>query len=1024
MATTPETIPRETTNLRSPQEPPARVDEEALAAALDVAVRGEVRFDDGSRGLYATDASNYRQVPIGVVIPRDTEDVLAALAVCREFGAPVLARGGGTSLAGQCCNVGVVFDFSKFMNRVLEVDPARRIARVQPGVVLDVLRAETEKHHLTFAPDPSTHSHCTLGGMIGNNSCGVHSVMGGKTDDNVEELEIATYDGVRMRVGRHSEAEVDEIVRAGGPRGDIYARLRTFRDRYAPAIREKFPDIPRRVSGYNLPRLLPEHGFDVAKTLVGSECTCVLVLEATLRLVWSPPGRTLLVLGYPDVYTAADHVPELLKFQPIGLEGIDDRLVADMQTIGLHPANLKLLPPGKGWLLVEFGGQTREESDAAARRAMDAIGKAEGAPQMRLYDDRAHEAQIWKVRESGLGATAHVPGKALTWEGWEDSAVPPERMGEYLRELRNLLERHGYTGDFYGHFGQGCLHTRINFDLETQPGIANFRRFLYEAAGLVVKFGGSLSGEHGDGQSRAELLPIMFGEEMVGAFREFKAIWDPRWKMNPGKLVNAYRVDENLRLGTSWAPPREKTHFRYPADQGDFAHAVLRCVGVGNCRRLEGGTMCPSYMVTREEEHSTRGRARLLFEMLRGEVLTDGWRDPHVREALDLCLACKGCKGDCPVNVDMATYKAEFLSHYYAGRLRPRSAYSMGLIHRWARLGSLFPGLANFATHAPGISRFAKWLGGISPERNLPEFAPETFRSWFARRAQSRVPSSESRSRLLLWPDTFNNHFLPETAKAAVEVLEAAGFAVELPQKPLCCGRALYDFGMLGLARRLLEETLEVLRHEIRAGTPVVALEPSCAAVFRDELTNLLPQDEDAKRLKEQTFLFSEFLQNHASGWTPPKLSGRALLQDHCHHKAILNTSPEHELLKKTGLEFATPNDGCCGMAGSFGFETSHFGISMDIGQRKLFPALAAAAPDTLVVADGFSCREQIRQATARLPLHTAELLRKGLPGEKAPVGSRGRSGRRRGGIGGFFLGAAAVAAAGALLWRIVRRKK
>jgi FAD/FMN-containing dehydrogenase/Fe-S oxidoreductase len=1039
MSTTTGPSAREMTNLRPPDERQPPVDADSLAEALDGAIRGEVRFDDGSRGLYATDASNYRQVPIGVVIPRDADDVVAALAVCRRFGAPVLARGGGTSLAGQCCNAGVVFDFSKYMNRVLEIDPERRIARVQPGVILDVLRQEAERHHLTFAPDPSTHSHCTLGGMIGNNSCGVHSVMGGKTDDNVEELEVVTYGGARMRVGRHSEEELERIVRGGGARGEIYGKLRAFRDRYAGEIRERFPDIPRRVSGYNLPWLLAEHGFDVAKTLVGSECTCVLLLEATVRLVWSPPARTLLVLGYPDVYAAADHVTELMKFHPIGLEGIDDRLVSDMRAIGLHPSNLKLLPEGKGWLLVEFGGHTREESDAAARRAMDALGKGEGAPSMRLYDDRREEAQIWKVRESGLGATAHVPGKALTWEGWEDSAVPPERLGEYLRELRKLLEQHGYTGDFYGHFGQGCLHTRINFDLETQPGIAKFRSFLHEAARLVVRFGGSLSGEHGDGQSRAELLPIMFGDEMIGAFREFKAIWDPQWRMNPGKLVNAYRVDENLRLGASFRAAHPQTHFRYPSDQGDFSRAVLRCVGVGNCRRLEGGTMCPSFMVTREEEHSTRGRARLLFEMLQGEVLTDAWRDPHVREALDLCLACKGCKGDCPVNVDMATYKAEFLSHYYEGRLRPRSAYSMGLIHRWARLASLAPGLANFATHAPGLSRLARWIGGISPERDLPEFAPQTFRSWFNRRSghgtwdsgleqrgadsQSRVPSSESRPRVFLFPDTFNNHFLPETGRAAVEVLEAAGFEVSLPRRPLCCGRPLYDFGMLDLAKRLLRQVLEELRPQLSEGIPIVVLEPSCAAVFRDELPNLFPFDEDALRLKEQTYLLSEFLTKKAAGWTIPRIGRRAIVQDHCHHKAVMGVTDEQAILQKAGLDFETPNDGCCGMAGSFGFEESHYGISMDVGDRKLFPALRAAPADTLLVADGFSCREQIRSATGRLPLHLAQVLRMGLPGGQTRSGERQPRSRSRG-TGGLIVAGAALAAAGALVWRAIRKKR
>lgn len=973
--------PRIDTNLRPSGQPSIRIDAPALAQALGGAVRGEVRFDDGSRALYSTDASNYRQVPIGVVVPRDTEDVLAALDVCRRFDAPVLGRGGGTSLAGQCCNAGVVFDFSKYVNRILEIDPERRIARVQPGVILDDLRREAERFELTFAPDPATHGQCTLGGMIGNNSCGIHSVMGGKTDDNVLELDVVTYAGVRMRVGRHSESELESILRAGGPRGDVYARLLELRDRYAEMIRARFPDIPRRVSGYNLAQLLPEHGFDVAKALVGSEGTCVLLLEATVRLVWSPPSRSLVVLGFPDVASAADHVPELLTFQPIGFEGFDDRLVADMRAIGLHPANVRLLPPGNGWLLVEFGGRTCEESDAKALRAMDAMARSPASPSSKLFRDRAEAAQIWKVRESGLGATAHVPGKALTWEGWEDSAVPPARLGEYLRAFRKLLDEHGYEGDLYGHFGQGCVHTRINFDLTTQDGIRKFRSFVYEAAHLVVRFGGSISGEHGDGQARAELLPIMFGDELIGAFREFKAIWDPLGKMNPGKVVDAYRLDENLRLGGGLSPPRGETYFRYPSDGGDFSRAMLRCVGVGNCRRMEGGTMCPSYMVTREEEHSTRGRARLLFEMLQGDLLTDGWRDRRVREALDLCLACKGCKAECPVNVDMATYKAEFLSHYYRGRPRPRAAYSMGLIHRWARAASLAPAVVNFASHAPGISRLTKWLAGISAERDIPRFAARSFRSSVRSPDHpiARSPDRPEGPRVLLFPDTFNDNFHPETAEAALEVLEAAGFDVAIPRRRLCCGRPLYDFGMLDLARNLLREVLVTLAPDIRAGTPVVVLEPSCAAVFRDEMPNLFPSDEDALRLREQTFLLSELLEKWRGDWTPGRVPRQAIVQDHCHQKAVLGVSEEHALFRRLGLEFETPNDGCCGMAGSFGFEERHYEVSRAIGERKLFPAIRAADPRTLLVADGFSCREQIFQATGRLPLHTAELLRMGL---------------------------------------------
>ncbi|MGH9470132.1 MAG: FAD-binding and (Fe-S)-binding domain-containing protein, partial [Terriglobia bacterium] len=642
------------------------IDGAQLERQLRAETQAEVRFDAGSRALYATAAGNYRQTPIGVVIPRSEQDLVTSVALCRQFGAPIVARGGGTSLAGQTCNVAVVLDISKYLRAILELDDARKRARVQPGVVLDDLRNAAEKHHLTFAPDPSTHSHCTLGGMIGNNSCGVHSVMGGKTVDNLESMRVLTYDGLEFEAGPTSEAELEHIISAGGRLGQIYSALKNLRDRYADLIRQRYPKIPRRVSGYNLDSMLPENDFHVGRALVGSEGTCVTVLEATLRLVDSPPARSVLVLGYPDIYSAGDHVSHVLTFRPIGLEGLDDRLIDDIKKKHKATNDLQLLPKGGGWLVVEFGGKTREESDSFARKAIEELKKQSHPPDMRVYDSKEQEERLRELRESGLGATAWVPGAPPTWEGWEDAAVHPDKLGDYLRAFRKLLDRYEYGCDLYGHFGQGCVHTRIDFDLESQPGIEKYRAFTREAAELVVSFGGSLSGEHGDGQSRAELLPIMYGEDLVNAFREFKRIWDPEWKMNPGKIVDPYRRDENLRLGAQYEPWRPHTAFKYPDDSGTFAHAALRCVGIGNCRREEGGTMCPSYMVTREEKDSTRGRSRLLFEMLRGEVIHGGWREESVFDALDLCLSCKGCKGDCPVNVDMAMYKAEFLSHYYA----------------------------------------------------------------------------------------------------------------------------------------------------------------------------------------------------------------------------------------------------------------------------------------------------------------------------------------------------------------------
>jgi FAD/FMN-containing dehydrogenase/Fe-S oxidoreductase len=1018
-------------------------DQQAAALETDLGgrVRGEVRFDAGSRALYATDASNYRQTPIGVVIPRDAEDVVQAVAAARRHGAPILARGGGTSLAGQCCNIAVVIDFSKYMNRVLAIDPARKIARVQPGTILDDLRDAAEQHHLTFGPDPATHDHCTLGGMIGNNSCGVHSVMAGKTDANVEELEILTYDGQRMRVGPTGEDQLEAIVRAGGRRGEIYAGLKALRDTYAGLIRERFPDIPRRVSGYNLVWLLPEHGFHVARALVGSECTCVSILEATLRLVYSPPVRSLLVLGYPDVFRAGDHIMEVLAHKPVGLEGLDEVLYDDAKKMHLHLNTLALLPDGHGWLMAEFGGETKQEADEKARGLMDELKQKQDAPTMKLFDDPWEERQMWLVRESGLGATANVPGEEITWPGWEDSAVPPEKLGDYLRDFRKLLDQYGYHGSLYGHFGQGCLHTSTDFELSTRQGIARFRAFVEQAADLVLTYGGSLSGEHGDGQARGELLEKMFGPELVGAFREFKAIWDPEWKMNPGKVVDPYPLDSNLRLGPDYRPISATTHFKFPDDHSSFAHATLRCAGVGECRRLAGGTMCPSFMVTREEQHSTRGRARLLFEMMTGRTIEAGWRSEAVKESLDLCLACKGCKGDCPVYVDMATYKAEFLSHYYEGRVRPRSAYAFGLIFYWSRLAALAPGLANFFTQTPLLRDVAKLAGGIAPERHIPAFAHETFVEWFRRRttdgrrpptvagaspAGGDSPSGVVGRRVILWPDTFNNHFHPQTAKAAVEVLEAAGCEVTIPDRWLCCGRPLYDYGMLDQAERMLRDIIDALRDDIRAGTPIVGLEPSCVAVFRDELTNLFPHDQDAHRLSEQVLTLSEFLEHKLDGYDPPKLRRHAIVHGHCHHKAIMKMDAEEALLQKIGLDFEQPDPGCCGMAGSFGFEAGRrYDVSVAVGERILLPAVRDAHQDTLIIADGFSCREQIGQRTSRQALHLAQILQMAL--REGPDGPQGDSPEQayveRHGAPPWkaIAGAGALLASGAIAWGLRR---
>ena len=926
-------------------------DATSLEDDLRRSVRGEVRFDAGSRALYATDASNYRQVPIGAVVPLDTEDLIAAVAACRRHGAPVVQRGAGTSLAGQCCNVAVVIDLSRHLTGVLAIDPGRRTARVRPGTVLDELRGAALRHGLTFGPDPATHAWCTVGGMIGNNSCGVHSLNHGRTSDNVEELEVLTYDGLRLRVGATPEPEIDRIVRAGGRRGEIYRRLRELRDRCAPLIRERFPHLSRRVSGFNLDDLLPERGFHVARSLVGTEGTCVTILEATVRLAPAPESRVLVVLGYEDVVRAAEAVPEVLAAAPIGLEGMDRFLVDNEFTRRSYPETLARLPPGDAWLLVEFGGDTLAEAVGRARRL--------AVPEAWLIEAPDEQARVWQVREAAVGTTSRDPRLGDGWPGWEDSAVRPERFAAYLRDLGALLARFGYGAAYYGHFGEGCLHARINFDFSSAAGIRTYRSFMEEAADLVVSHGGSLSGEHGDGQQRGELLSRMFGAELVQAFREFKAIWDPGNRMNPGKKVDPYPLDADLRPPLRLDDP--PAVFRYPGDAGSFARAAGRCVGVGKCRREAGGIMCPSFMATREERHSTRGRSRLLFEMLAGGVIRDGWRSGEVREALDLCLACKGCRTECPAGVDMATYKAEFLHHHYRGRFRPRSAYAMGLLPWWARLASRFPGTAN-ALAATGM---LKKLGGIHPDRDLPAFAGQTFRDGFA--AGAGAPT------VLLWPDTFTNFFQPEIARAAVAVLEAAGHRVAIPRRVLCCGRPLYDFGMLDLARRQLRQVLATLGPEIAAGLPMVGLEPSCVAVFRDELVNLFPDDERARRLSSQTFTLAEFLVRQ--GFDPARKSGTALVHGHCHHHSVMGMGADRELLGRLDLDFQILDSGCCGMAGAFGFEAEHHEVSLAVAERALLPAVRAAGPEVAILADGFSCREQIRQLTSRRARHLAEVL-------------------------------------------------
>ena len=968
-----------------------------LRRALADRVDGEIRFDAGSRAAYATDGSNFRQVPIGVVVPRSVDAAVEAIAACREFGVPLLSRGGGTSLAGQCTNEAVVLDWSKYCHRLISVDQQARTCVVEPGIVLDALNAELAPTGLRFGPEPSTHMNCTLGGMIGNNSCGSTAQRTGKVVDNIAGLEVLLYDGTRFWCGPTSDEEYALIERRGDRRSEVYRRLRRVRDAHQDLIRQRYPDIPRRVSGYNLDSLLPEHGFDVAGLLVGSESTLVTVLRAELKLVPVLAERSLVVLGYPSIAKAADAVPAILPHRPIALEGLDHRLISDEQIKDLNPQALAELPDGSAFLMVQFGADSRADVDQAAKGLLDALHGTDHHPSVEFFDDPEREDELWQVREAGLGATAHLPGQPDTFEGWEDSAVHPDRLGDYLRDLQRLYDEFGYSSDLmpalYGHFGQGCVHTRIPFDLYTTRGVATYRQFMERAADLVVSYGGSLSGEHGDGQSRGELLGRMFGTDLVRVFEEVKDVFDPQGLMNPGKVVRPARLDEHLRLGADWAPAiTQDLFFRFPQDGGSFAEAANRCVGVGKCRQHHpkgGAVMCPSYQVTGEEEHSTRGRARLLFEMLDGHgdsPLSGGWRSREVRDALDLCLACKGCKTDCPANVDMATYKAEFLAQHWRGRQwrRPRSDLALGWLPVAARAvsGLRLAGLANAVTHAPGLHAVAAFAAGVEP-REMPLFASESLQRWQARHrrgaaARDARPGRGSLGSVLLWPDTFTNYFHPHVGKAAVQVLADAGWDVQVPAERLCCGLTWISTGQLGTAKRVLRRTVTRLAAHVRAGGLVVGLEPSCTAVFRSDAADLFPEDRDVRRLRDQTVTFAELLTEHTPGWRPPRLDGREVLaQVHCHQHAVLGWDADARLLESAGVRAERLDSGCCGLAGNFGFQPGHRGVSEACAERVLLPRLREAPAAAAVLADGFSCRTQIHELDSggREAMHLAELL-------------------------------------------------
>jgi FAD/FMN-containing dehydrogenase/Fe-S oxidoreductase len=906
------------------------MDASALLAELRAAGLSEVDISTRRRAEYSGDASLYRLAPTAVAFPRSTDEVLAAVSVCRANGVPLTARGAGTSIAGNAVGTGLVLDFSRHLNRITALDPDAGTATVQPGVVLDDLQRAAAPHGLRFGPDPSTHSRCTLGGMIGNNACGSRALGYGRTADNVAALDLIAGNG--ERINAVPGARESRTLRA----------LHDLVGSELSLIRTELGRFSRQVSGYSLEHLLPEHGFDVPAALVGTEGTCGVLLGATVKLRRAPASTALVVLGYPDMASAADAVPALLPHRPIAVEGLDSRMLRVLPNRAAIPE----LPLGAGWLFVELDTTT-------SRDAVEAVLADAGTPSARVVADPAEAAALWRIREDGAGLAARANNGHA---GWEDAAVPPERLGAYLREFESLLTAYRLTGTPYGHFGDGCVHIRIDFPLGTPV----FRDFLVDATKLVARYGGSCSGEHGDGRARSELLPLMYSPAAIDLFARVKAIFDPGNLLNPGVVVRPDPVDAQLRVPAA-RRPSGPLGLRFAHDNGDFNAAVHRCTGVGKCRAdntATGGVMCPSYLATRDEKDSTRGRARVLQEMLNGTLVRKGWRSREVRQVLDLCLSCKGCASDCPTGTDMAAYKTEVLYHAYRHRLRPMSHYTLGALPRWARLASGAPALANAAMRIPGLATFGKRLAGVDTRRELPRFARRTFRQLFE---QHQPTQGEP---IMLWVDTFTNHFTPEVGVAAVRVLESAGFSVRIPKTGLCCGLTWISTGQLDTARGILGQTVDALPPDM----PIVSLEPSCTAVFRSEAPELL--DEAVPRVST----LAEILANRPH-WSPPDLSGLDVLaQPHCHQHAVLGFGPDQALLSSAGARL-TALGGCCGLAGNFGVERGHYEVSVAVAEHTLLPAVRAAHPATEVLADGFSCRTQLAELSDRRGRHLAELL-------------------------------------------------
>ncbi|MBM2614759.1 FAD-binding oxidoreductase [Actinoplanes sp. LDG1-06] len=902
----------------------------------------EVRSDPGTRGMYASDASLYRVPPLAVVRPRHVDEVAAALAVARETGTPFTSRGAGTSVAGNAIGRGIVLDFSRHLNRVLEIDPEARTAVVEPGTVHAVLQKAATPHGVRFGPDPSTHPRCTIGGMIGNNACGSRSLAYGRTSDNIVALELLTAAG--------------DTLDTTAPQGPVVDGLKTVMGKHLATARTEFDRFGRQVSGYAVQHLLPER-FDLTQAFVGSEGTLGIITKATVRLVVDSPVRVVVVLGFKDIVAAGEASPAVVAHRPTSCEGLDSRLL-DVLRARRGPDAVPPLPRGGAWLFVELAGDELGEVEARARElAGDGI-----ADDALVVTDPATQARLWRIREDGAGLAGRSPADRPAWPGWEDAAVPPEKLGAYLARFDELVATYGMSSAPFGHFGDGCMHVRLDFPLDQPGGTKVMRDFVVDAAKLVGEFGGSLSGEHGDGRARSELLPHMYSADAIALFAGIKGAFDPGNLLNPGVLVDPDPVDADVRPASF---PLTGLKLAYPHDNGDLAQAVHRCTGVGKCRAdnsAAGGVMCPSYLATREEKDSTRGRARVLQEVVRGEL---PWSHPSVHESLDLCLSCKGCASDCPTGIDMATYKSEVLHQTYKGKRRPLSHYTLGRLPFWARLAGWTPGLANLGTRLPGIRGLALRLAGVDKRRSVPAFAKRPFRRTF-----KKVAGGEP---VVLFADSFSDAFSPEVAEATVRVLRAAGYEPRLPSGNVCCGLTWITTGQLDSAKRILSRTVEALAPDVRAGIPVVGIEPSCTAVLRSDIHELLPGDENAAAVAKSVRTLAELLAE-TPGWTPPDLSDvEVVAQPHCHHHAVLGWKADADLLASTGARVKRLA-GCCGLAGNFGVEIGHYEVSVAVAEQNLLPALDAA-PEAVVLADGFSCRTQVADLRDRPSVHLAQLL-------------------------------------------------